>query len=92
MARYRSLARSGNLATSSELRTMPRQVDYPTWAELCAPKSNYRKFSSGLLEPSGSYASFVSDHVQAMDMCQHPQMMPFHGFTSWCARGPQRPR
>ena len=64
---------------------MPRQADYPIWAELCAPRSDFRKFSSGLLEPSGSYASFISDHVQAMDMCEHPQMMPFHGFTSWFA-------
>ena len=27
--------------------------------------------------------SFIDEHVDAMDLCQHPENQPIHGFTAW---------
>jgi hypothetical protein len=57
------------------------------WANGCPPSSALRQselagpgHSSTL--PMAKHRSFIYDHQAAMDICQHPENMPLHGFTT----------
>lgn len=52
------------------------------WANGCSPHSPLRQSEMGLrTAPSTDHRSFIFDHQAAMDICQHPETMPLHGFT-----------
>jgi hypothetical protein len=57
------------------------------WANSCPPYSSLRQ--AELADPTGSkpmpmskHRSFIYDHPAAMDICQHPEIMPLHGATT----------
>ena len=53
------------------------------WANGCAPTSPLRQAELGLrpANASADHRSFIFNHQAAMDICQHPETMPLHGFT-----------
>ncbi|GAA5953962.1 hypothetical protein JCM21900_003066 [Sporobolomyces salmonicolor] len=40
------------------------------------------KLKAAYTPPESSKRSYIYDHQAAMDICQHPEIMPIHGFTS----------
>ncbi|SCV72127.1 BQ2448_4821 [Microbotryum intermedium] len=63
---------------------------YDGWAQSCPPNSALRKaarFSERLKDQAkakpSSQKSLIHDHVQAMDVCSHPERQTLHGFTLW---------
>lgn len=59
---------------------------YLPWQGLCAPNATARRVASGVGLGQGPFGpSFVStDHIPAMDMCNHPEIQFQNGFTAWC--------
>lgn len=62
-------------------------LHYDGWSVICPPGSPIRD-AGWLEERLDDWAppetpSFIQDHPQAMDICQHPENQPIHGFTSW---------
>ncbi|SCZ88292.1 BZ3500_MvSof-1268-A1-R1_Chr2-1g04314 [Microbotryum saponariae] len=63
---------------------------YDGWAQSCPPNSPMRKaarFSDRLKDQAKvappAQKSLIHDHVQAMDVCSHPERQTLHGFTLW---------
>jgi len=61
---------------------------FTPWDSLCPPNSTARRIAQALPvdTPRGNtLQSFVSiEHVQAMDLCEHPEVRDLNGFTAWC--------
>ncbi|KDE09242.1 hypothetical protein MVLG_00562 [Microbotryum lychnidis-dioicae p1A1 Lamole] len=63
---------------------------YDGWTQSCPPNSPMRKaarFSDRLRDQAKmappAQKSLIHDHVQAMDVCSHPERQTLHGFTLW---------
>ncbi|CAH7676894.1 family 90 glycosyltransferase [Phakopsora pachyrhizi] len=66
----------------------PADPKLSNWANACSPKSSLylnqtiRKDPSSRVPDYGSGKSFIFDHKRAMDVCEHPESLKLHGFTS----------
>ena len=58
------------------------------FTSICPPNSPIRDPNVGGFEARAdgwhpNQPSFIDEHPDAMDMCQHPENQPIHGFTAW---------
>lgn len=57
---------------------------YLPWQGLCRPNTTSRRVADGLGTGRPQSPSFVStEHVNAMDVCLHPEIQHLNGFTAW---------
>ncbi|KAL7005163.1 hypothetical protein EMMF5_005272 [Cystobasidiomycetes sp. EMM_F5] len=83
------LAAAGEYFTSSDF-IRPENPSLSNWANGCSPSSPLYQAELGELnEAHPSHPdnldiqrSFIYDHSRAMDICQHPEAMHLHGFTT----------
>lgn len=57
------------------------------WANACPPHSPLRAAeindpSGKQIPPMANHRSFIHNHPAAMDICNHPEIMPLHGYTT----------
>lgn len=61
--------------------------DYDGWSVICPPDSPLRKLGRfDTRKDSWKPAhrkNLIQDHEEAMDVCNHPENQPIHGFTAW---------
>lgn len=60
------------------------------WAQICPPSSALRqvppvdeRLQKHRIYTEPKRRSFIYDHVEAMDLCSHPDWQLIHGFTAW---------
>ncbi|GAA6051318.1 hypothetical protein NBRC10513_000329 [Rhodotorula toruloides] len=83
-------ARAGKFLTSDEANDFMDNWAWDGWAQICSPDSALRQVPSvdERLQKHRIYTepkrrSFIYDHVEAMDLCTHPDWQLIHGFTAW---------
>lgn len=79
------LADAGEYLSPSDY-LKPNDPKLSNWANACPPTSSlYHNETNQMTleeqEASGLFKSFIYDHPSAMDVCQHPESKPLHGFT-----------
>ncbi|TNY22120.1 glycosyl transferase family 90-domain-containing protein [Rhodotorula diobovata] len=90
--RHERLARDGKLLGTSPAFEIAEPSGFTPWDSLCPPNSTARRIAQALPvdTPRGNtLQSFVSiEHVQAMDLCEHPEVRDLNGFTAWSGPRP----
>ncbi|BGP40488.1 Protein O-glucosyltransferase 2 [Rhodotorula kratochvilovae] len=93
--RHRLAAREGRLLPDEEADDYLDDWQYDGWAQVCPPDSPLRRVPSfdermklGRIYEEPKMRSFIKEHVQAMDLCTHPETQLIHGFTAWSGPRP----
>lgn len=90
--RLSELARSGEIMPENEVEDWQRDdpAHFVGFETFCPPDSNIRRYMDGTdagMRASGR--SFIANHLQAMDVCRHPENLNLHGFTTGYGLGPR---
>ncbi|GAA5999999.1 hypothetical protein JCM10207_006007 [Rhodosporidiobolus poonsookiae] len=88
--RHMQRAKAGQLLSDTEADDPLDDWSYDGWAQICPPNSPIRRvpsfddrMKSGHIYSEPKQRSYIKDHVQAMDVCTHPETQLIHGFTAW---------
>ncbi|KAL8281153.1 hypothetical protein RQP46_006511 [Phenoliferia psychrophenolica] len=82
--RHEHYATNGHVLDQTQRRDFLENTAYQPWQGLCRPNSTSRRVANGQSTGRPHGPSFVStDHLTAMDMCLHPELLAQNGFTSW---------
>ncbi|BGP25021.1 Protein O-glucosyltransferase 2 [Rhodotorula toruloides] len=83
-------ARAGKFLPADEANDFMDDWAWDGWAQICPPDSPLRQVPSvderlqkHHIHTEPKRHSFIYDHVEAMDLCSHPDWQLIHGFTAW---------
>ncbi|SDA02252.1 BZ3501_MvSof-1269-A2-R1_C50g00262 [Microbotryum saponariae] len=85
-AKHIEAAKAKRYLTEDQLMDFDDNKTLDGWQTLCprgSPIRNVSHIADRLAKNERKQITFIEDHKEAMNMCNHPEIQPLHRYTSW---------
>ncbi|SCV67516.1 BQ2448_5127 [Microbotryum intermedium] len=85
-AKHIDAAKNKRYLIEDELMDFDDDKTLDGWQTLCpvgSPIRNVSHIADRLAKNERKQITFIEDHKEAMNMCNHPEIQPLHRYTSW---------